>query len=543
MKLYRIFNDFIERLPLSQKWGVDRVKQVIYASAGILLLIVILSIILPGDTSTEIDWAVVHRGNFRVELVESGDIEALSQVDIRAPMMWGASLKVIDLVPEGTQVKKGDFLLQFDVTDLQDQLKLREDQLISLEADLEKLKAQQALTISNLENSLKLTTYSYEQAELQLEMRKFESQVRQEEARLQLKQAEIQLEKVKKQLASQRIIHASQIVQRETAIREAQNRVRDMVERINRLQLRAPTDGMVVYQQIRGERVKEGYESRPGWPLMAIPDLSRMQVKVFINEVDRLEVERGQGARIVLDAYPDTTFHGMVREVARLGQIVTGEERLKGFVIYIDIDGEDPKLKPGLTAQVRIVLDELENVIYIPLGTVFEIDGKPCVFRKGKNNPLFVELGPRNDGYVVVEDGLEPGMELSWQSPEDEDIPLLGMAEEKKRIDEINRTIRESFSVFQNRGILFDYGSPTQETDSGEEDEKTTIDLDKLPASIRQRLGTKKQGQTSSKPRVEVGTPEGRQRSGTFKVSPEMMERLQQQKQPEKGPSPSSQKK
>ncbi len=543
MKLFHILNDYIEKLPFSEKWGSDRVKLVVYGSAGLLLLIILLSIILPGKATTGIDWAVVQRGDFYVDLVETGDIEAVSQVDIKAPMMWGASLKVIDLVPEGTRVKKGDFLLQFDVSDLQDNLKLRQDQLESLEADLEKLKAQQALTISNQENQLKLTQYSHEQAQLQLQMRKFESQALQEEARLQLKQAEIQLEKVRKQLASQRIIHRSQIIQRVTGIREARNRVRETVERIDKLHLIAPTDGMVVYQQIRGERVKEGYESRPGWPLMAIPDLSRMQVKVYVNEVDRLKVERGQEARIILDAYPDIEFQGKVLEVARLGDIVTGEERLKGFVILINIDGSDPKLKPGMTAQVRIILDKLENVVYIPMAAVFEIDGEPTVFWKGKGKPLFIDLGWRNDGYVVVEAGLEPGMELAWRPPAEENIPLLGMAEEKRRIDEINQTIRESFTVFQDRGILFDYGSPVQAELSGEREGQPQIDLDRLPASIRQRLGTGQQGQTSAESQLEVGSPEGRRKEGSFRVSPEMMKRLQKQETPEKKNPESSNKK
>ena len=529
MKLYRILNDFIERLPISQKWGADRVKQVIYASAGILVVIIILSIILPGEASTGSNWAVVKKGDFTVDLVESGDIESLSQMSISAPMMWGSRLQVIDLVPEGTIVKKGDFLLQFDVSDLDDQLNLREDQLTSLLADLEKLKAQQALTISNQKNSLKLTQYSYEQAQLQLEMRQFESLARQEEARLQLKQAEIQLERVKKQLASQKIIHASQIVQRETAIREARNRVKSTVDRINRLQLRAPADGMVVYLQIRGERVKEGYEARAGWPLMSIPDLSKMQVKVFLNEVDQLKIRVGQEAQIVLDAYPDSVYHGRIRDLAPLGQLVVGEERLKGFVVYVDIEGSDEKLKPGMTAKVKIILERMEDVVYIPTGTVFEVDGQPTVFQYEKTKSLDIEIGPRNDGYIVVEQGLNPGMKLSWQAPL-ENTPLLGMVEEKRRIDEINRTILESFSIFQERGMLFDYGKREFEESAAETDSKTKIDMDKLPASIRQRLRAREQTKEAQKPKVEVGSPEGRQKKGAFKVSPEMMKRLQEKK-------------
>jgi len=509
MKILQKFLEIIDRIPVPQGWRSVWGKRVFVISVGALLLIVLLVALGSSRGSMTETCAVVQEGDFTVDLIESGDVEAVSQMLISAPMMWGAQLQVIDLVPEGTIVKKGDFLLQFDVSDLEDSKKLREDQLASLLADLEKLKAQQALTIFNQENSLKLAQYSYEQAGLRLEMRKFESQAKQEEARLQLKQAEIELEKVKKQLVSQKIIHRSQIIKRETAIREARNRVESIVDRIDKLQLRAPIDGMVVYQQIRGERVKEGYESRPGWPLMSIPDLSRMQLKLFVNEVDRLKVRVGQTAHITLVAYPNRKFQGKVKDVSRLAQVVTGEERLKGFVVYIDIEGTDPVLKPGITAKVRIVLETLEDVMYVPVGTVFEINGQSVVFPEGKQSPRVVYLGPRNDAFVVVQSGVEPGMKLSYVSPLEESS-MLGMAEERRRIEEVNRTLRESFAVFQERGILHDYGIASQEAASDESEQEPPIDLDRLPASIRQRLEGR-DTERGSTPTRESGSPEGKQ--------------------------------
>ncbi len=499
------FLKFVNRFPIRKR--LTRVWIVLILVAFVC---VFLSIFFLGNAKPEAprsDWATVQKGLFVVDLVESGDVEAVFQKFVNAPMMWGSKLQVVDLVPDGAIVKKGDFLLQFDVSDLEDSKKLRGDQLASLLADLEKLKAQQALTIFNQEKSLQLAQYSYEQAALRVEMRKFESQAKQEEARLQLKQAEIDLKRVQKQLESQKIIHASQIVTLETSIREAQNSVESTIERINKLQLRAPADGMVVYQQVRGERVKEGYEPRPGWPLMSIPDLSRMQIRVFINEVDRLKVRVGQTAHITLEAYPDVEFQGKIREVSRLAQLVTGEERLKGFVIYIDIQGTNPNLKPGMTAKVRILLETLEDVMHVPVGAVFEMDGQPVVFPKDKKEPHAVYLGPRNDGFVVVERGVKPDLKLSYESPSEE-ASVLGTVEERRRVEEVNRTLRESFTVFQDRGILHDYGTSTEEEGLNESQERPKIDLDKLPPSIRQRLRGRESQGSESGPKLEVGNSE-----------------------------------
>ncbi len=306
-------------------------------------------------------------------------------------------------------------------------------------------------------------------------------------------------------------------------IREASNDLKSTIERIDRLQLKAPTDGMVVYQQVRGERVKEGYQARPGWPLMSIPDLSRMQVKIFLNEVDQTKIRSGLDATLVLDAYPEQEFHGKVREIARLAQTVTGEELLKGFICYVDIDGTDPRLKPGISAKVNIILDRMEDVVSVPVGAVYEIDGQYVVYEQGRQKPTEIEVGPRNDGFIVV-NNLEPGTRMSW-------IPytnaqMLGWHEEQKRIAEVYQKIQQSFVIFADRGILFDYGVDQAGASEQETSQSPGVDLDKLPAAIRDRLQSQNTGETGTEPNIVVESPEGRTRDGTFRVSPNMLERL-----------------
>ncbi len=476
----------LEKGPLKKLFENEKRKKATYITIGAVVLIVLFFIFRQGGVSLAREWAVAKKGNFYVDLIETGDIEAVSQVQITAPMLMGGNLQVIELIPEGTEVKQGDFLLQFDTSTLEQQKQQREDQLEGLLADLERTKAQQALQIFNLENQLKTTEYSYEQSTLQLEMRKYESEVSQEQARISLKQAEINLKKVETQLESQLIINKNQILKQEWAIEQARERIETVNDYIDQYQLNAPIEGMVAYEQWQGERVKEGYEPRPGQPLLSIiPDFNRMQTKFFVNEVDRLRIHSGQKAEIVLDAYPDVTFHGEVISTATLASSVTGHDRLKGFVSYVAIDESDPRMKPGSTAKIRIILDQMEDVMYLPIHAIFELDGQPVVYPRGKDKPISVVLGPRNDGYVVVESGIEPDMQFSWTHPDaTSDVDLLGQADEQKRIDEIAQTLQQSFVVFQEYGILHDYeGTGEQESSSG-----PAVDLDNLPASIRQRL-------------------------------------------------------
>ncbi|OVE78895.1 hypothetical protein BVY01_04225 [bacterium I07] len=516
-----------------------RVRYSFYGFLGFILILVL--ILWPESTGVKtraLSWAVAAEGPITIDLIESGEIEAVSQHIVSAPRSWSANLQIIKLIPEGQMVKKGDVLGQFDVSSLQNQIDLEKDRLITLNADLDKLLSQQKLTMSNLERSLQLARYSNEQAKLRLEMQKFESEAKQEESRLQLAQSEIELNKINKQLDSQKIIHRSQVIKNEMGIRQIRNRIVSLEERIKWFTLISPAEGMVVYKEVgrwnSRERLKEGYTARPGEELVAIPDMSRMQVKCFINEVDRLKIVPGLQAVIKLDAYPELEFNGSVRQVARLAQKVTFESELKGFLVYIDIEGDDPRMKPGISARVQIILNQYNKVTYIPVGAIFEQDGQSVVFRKGSTKPKPVEMGERNNAYAIIVDGLEPGVELSWFDPR-ESSSMLGLAEEKQRIEDIHVDLKESFSIFEDRGILYDYVAETSETsDDDTKMTKAKVDLNKLPPSIRARLQKEQNAGQTEKPKLEESGQDEKGKKGVFRVSPEMMKRPQNKKSDDK---------
>jgi hypothetical protein len=128
-------------------------------------------------------------------------------------------------------------------------------------------------------------------------------------------------------------------------------------------------------------------------------------------------------------------------------------------VVYADVAGRGSRLKPGLSARVRIEINRLHDVFYVPIGTVFEIRGQPVVYPFRKTRPVKVNLGPRNDAYVAVTGNLKKGMKLSWTAPTEE-AKMMGYWEEKKRVDAANKTLIQSFSVFLKKGILYDYSKP-----------------------------------------------------------------------------------
>jgi HlyD family secretion protein len=451
----------------------------------------------------------VEQDDFTVDMIEAGEVQALSERVISAPETRLEQIQVIKLAVDGSMVKQGDFLAQLDAGELETELSLAVDELAVAKANYQKILAQQSLTMHNYENNLKLYGYSYEQAQLQLQAMEYEAETKKEQSRLNLKQAEIDLNRVKQQYESQKIIQSNERIQNEANIRQVQGEIKSLREQIGKMVIKAPADGMVIYKEVGSwqsrERLKEGYKARHGEALLSIPDLSRLQIQLYVNEVDRSQVQPGQFAEIVLDAFPQAVFHGKVIDVSRLAQNVRGTSTLKGFSVLVNVDETDVRLKPGMSAKVRIALDSLKNILTVPMGVVHEVDGKPSVYRRGKSKPTYVTLGPRNDSRVVVLKGLKAGMKLSWL-PENFKGAAFGATEEKRRIALAAAKLEQSMSQFEKKGTLYDYTSQTRrravQQPSSQEDEGTQ---DMLKQALQRRGGGD---------------------GGGVQITPEMMERM-----------------
>ncbi|MGA1199005.1 MAG: efflux RND transporter periplasmic adaptor subunit, partial [Candidatus Latescibacterota bacterium] len=149
------------------------------------------------------------------------------------------------------------------------------------------------------------------------------------------------------------------------------------------------------------------------------PDLSEMKAQVQINEIDIAKITLGQKTLITLDAYQDTTFTGKIIEIATLAHNKSNEEKVKVFDVVVLIDGQDERLLPGLTISCNIIVNELTNVIAIPIAALFEQDNKTIVYlQKGSGFVVQpVTLGDENDTHVVIKEGLSSGDVIALANP------------------------------------------------------------------------------------------------------------------------------
>ena len=143
--------------------------------------------------------------------------------------------------------------------------------------------------------------------------------------------------------------------------------------------------------------------------LVSIPDMSLMKVKTYITEINIERVEPGQRVIITLDALPGPVFYGEITSIATLARSEEDSD-MKVFDIEIAINGSDERIKPGMTAQCKIITNRFSDVLSVPLESVFEKGDTTIVYVKnGGYEPRPVKVGEKNSNYIIIEEGLSEG--------------------------------------------------------------------------------------------------------------------------------------
>ena len=204
----------------------------------------------------------------------------------------------------------------------------------------------------------------------------------------------------------------------------------DLNEQIEKCTLAAKKSGLVVYGAAGDdnmywgdqERIREGATVRERQTIVTIPDMSKMIVKVKIHESYIKKVKKGQKARITADAYPDKVLTG---EVTKVGVLPDTQWRwmnpdMKLYLTTITIDGTQDWMKPGMSAKVEIMVNKLDDCLYVPVQAVAADGDKQICYlaRGGQPERREVQIGEFNDVFIQIKDGLKEGDLVLLRAPE-----------------------------------------------------------------------------------------------------------------------------
>ncbi len=362
----------------------------------------------------------VKKSSYTISVSGQGQLEAKNSRKVVVPQIWGRP-EIAYLIEEGTRVQKGDVVARFEASDMKNNYMNLLDELSIARANAQQKESELKLQMLMYTSQLHTAEASAKAARLQLEKLEFEPANVQEKKRLEIKQYELEAERARKKLQALDEIQKEERAHLEAQIKQVQSRLDRIKSMLDRLTVRTPIEGIVVYEinWRTDEKVKEGDALRDGWPFLSIPDLSVMQVDVQIDENKAQKLWAGQKARIRVPSIGEKPFPGHVTKVDRVAKSINRGSKVKMVNVKVEIDTAHDALKPGLSAECEIIIKELQDVLAVPKEALFTRDSVNIVYARKSQNfsiiPVVVLL--QDEDFSIIHGDLKDNAQLALQQP------------------------------------------------------------------------------------------------------------------------------
>ncbi|PID94270.1 MAG: RND transporter [Bacteroidetes bacterium] len=378
-----------------------------------------------GSVDNESIRVAVERGDFFIDVVTTGELEARSSEKIHGPSgardfrIW--NLKIEDIIPDGSVVDSGAYIARLDRSELSNRIKDEQSGLEKLESQYIKTKLDTSMSLRAARDELINLEFALEEKKIRLEQAVYEppATIRQYEIDLNKgERAYLQAKKnyqLKKQKAEANMQEVS------ASLNQSKRKYERMMQLMGQFTITAPKSGMVIYRRSwDGSKIGVGATIGAWDPVVAeLPDLSQMVSKTYVNEIDISKVKEGQPVEVSVDAFPDKKLTGEVFEVANIGEQMKNSNA-KVFEVKVIVNEFDSILRPAMTTKNVINTAVIKDVLYLPLEAVHSNDSISLVYRSNYTKQE-VKVGESNDNQVIILEGLQEGDEVLLSIPENSD--------------------------------------------------------------------------------------------------------------------------
>jgi RND family efflux transporter MFP subunit len=326
--------------------------------------------------------------NFAVSV--AGEISPAEQVSVRPEVNGKIATLPVDI---GDKVAKGEILLTLDDRNIQIEIEQRNTEIASAKLQLDQAK------------------------------RNFERDQRLFEENL-ISKEEFENSKTTYDLA------LNSIQRTEKALELAK-------DNLLKTKIRAPFDCTVLTRPVSaGQAVSGSGGFNSGTEVLTIADLEAMIINAHVNQADVTRLKSGMKVEVQIEAVPGLKVQGVVERIAPQATI---KNNIKGFAVRILLKEIDPRVQPGMTANISIPVASADNVLALPLAAVFtEIDpesGRSERFAYVKRKDLFekrpIRIGISDYSHAEVLAGVEVGDTVAIEQP-DPDLVLNAVAADSK---------------------------------------------------------------------------------------------------------------
>jgi len=356
-------------------------------------------------------------GTFKKSIVQTGELDAIKSSVITMPNLnweYGYQFKLIGLVEHGKILKKGDSVIALDPSSIYKYIISREESLENDKATAAKQAVQRENNIQDLRAQLKNEQASYDLKKLELERLVYESESKRKVKELEFKQSEIKLEKVKRNLELKPKIEEIDIKIQKTKVKLKENEIEKAKDALNFMTIYSPLNGIFQISSSmfsRNQQIRLGDNVYMGSRIAAIPDISWMKAKSFINETDISKIKIGMEVIVRLDALPNVPFNGVLTSISN---ICTRRNTENVFSTEIEILVSDIRLKPGMTVNCEYLCLVSDTDLYVPNSCLLR-EGKHCFIfldKSGKPVKKEVRAGASNSKYTIISSDISAGTKI-----------------------------------------------------------------------------------------------------------------------------------
>jgi HlyD family secretion protein len=323
------------------------------------------------DNAPKVIAYVVAKGQIVKELLLTGELKAARSTSITAPNIRSSfSNTVAFIAPEGTIVKKGERIVEFDDSSLVSQKSEFERNLDETKLSIEKKKVDLEADRCDLLSSLAQAQANLKQDELYGKIGKDILAANDfQKYQLNITKSKLALDKAKEQLANFETSYASQMTLVEINKSQAEINLKKIVNDMALLKIDAPQDGILIYGDNwqSNRKIQPGDSLFQGMEVASLPDLTSLQVIGYVYDTEYSSLAPDMRCNITLDALPGYKTEGRIASLTSVASRKGFSSQKKVFQATVQLDKLDPAImKPGMTARVKVPLILAKDAPLVP---------------------------------------------------------------------------------------------------------------------------------------------------------------------------------
>lgn len=378
-----------------------------------------------------IPMAEVTRGDLSIDVHATGELNATQSMMLAAPAVGGDALQITHLAQTGDVVKKGEVVIEFDPSEQHYKLEQSHSELLQAEQEIIKAKADAEVLAAQDKVALLKARYDVRRAELDVGKDELLSKIDAQKNELALQGAKRALAELEKDIESHHASGQAAVFLAQEKYNKAKLAMDQAQQNLEHMRVTSPMDGLASIQKnmnasggfyFTGMSVPDyraGDQVQPGSSIVQVLNPASMNLTARIPEDQHANVKQGDAVTVRFDALPDREFKGTVKAAGGMTiASVFGGPSMHGSDVTIELAGTDPRLRPGLTADVLIQGQQQRSVLSVPRQALFMKDGKRVVFVKkaGSYQQQAVTVKGESESRVIIE-GLPEGTPLALLDP------------------------------------------------------------------------------------------------------------------------------